>query len=168
MTDFQPRPGQRQALAYCGGKMGISAVPGSGKTHTLAALAAQLVADAVADGQEVLIVTLVNSAVDNFKLRINQMIAKRRLLTNYGYRVRTLHGLAHDIGIQRLYGVGNKIASEADKAFIAERLPEFHILGFLPADPLAIEADQRGRSVFDLAPRLAAEARAIVDRLASM
>lgn len=101
MTDFRPRPGQQQALAYRGGKMGISAVPGSGKTHTLAALAAQLVAEAVADGQEVLIVTLVNSAVDNFKLRINQMIAKRRLLTNYGYRVRTLHGLAHDIVRER-------------------------------------------------------------------
>ena len=77
----------------------------------------------------------------------------------------TIYGLAHDIGIQRLYGVGNKIASEADKAFVAERLPEFQMLGFLPADPMAIEADQRGQSVFELAPQLAAEARAIVDRL---
>ncbi len=101
MTDFRPRRGQEQALAYRGGKMGISAVPGSGKTHTLAALAAHLVAEAVADGQELLVVTLVNSAVDNFKLRINQMIAKRRLLPNYGYRVRTLHGLAHDIVRER-------------------------------------------------------------------
>ena len=101
MTDFRPRPGQMQALAYRGGKMGISAVPGSGKTHTLAALAAQLVAEAIADGQEVLIVTLVNSAVDKFKLRINQAISQRRLLPNYGYRVRTLHGLAHDIVRER-------------------------------------------------------------------
>jgi len=101
MTDFRPRAGQKQALAYRTGKMGISAVPGSGKTHTLAALAAQLVAEAVADGQEVLIVTLVNSAVDNFKLRINRSIAQRRLLPNYGYRVRTLHGLAHDIVRER-------------------------------------------------------------------
>ena len=35
MTDFTPRPAQSQILAYTGGKMGISAVPGSGKTHTL-------------------------------------------------------------------------------------------------------------------------------------
>jgi len=101
MADFQPRPGQQQALAYTGGKMGLSAVPGSGKTHTLAVLAAQLVATAIADDQEVLIVTLVNSAVDNFKRRINQLIARRGLLTGFGYRVRTLHGLAHDIVRER-------------------------------------------------------------------
>ena len=44
------------------GKMGVSAVPGSGKTLTLSYLAAQLVANGLADDQEVLIVTLVNSA----------------------------------------------------------------------------------------------------------
>ena len=101
MTEFQPRPGQREVLAYTGGKMGISAVPGSGKTHTLAVLAAQLVATAVGDDQEVLIVTLVNSAVDNFKQRINQLIAGRGLLAGLSYRVRTLHGLAHDIVRER-------------------------------------------------------------------
>lgn len=79
-----------------------------------------------------------------------------------------IHGLANDIGIRRLYGVGNKIASKADEAFIAGRLPEFQMIGFLPVDPMAIEADQRGQSVFDLAPQLVAEARAIVDRLESM
>jgi DNA helicase-2/ATP-dependent DNA helicase PcrA len=106
MMDFQPRPSQDLVLAYRGGKMGISAVPGSGKTHTLAVLAAQLVADplgAVGDDQEVLVVTLVNSAVDNFKQRINRILAEgeRRLLPSYGYRVRTLHGLAHDIVRER-------------------------------------------------------------------
>jgi ATP-dependent DNA helicase UvrD/PcrA len=98
---FEPRPAQRRVLNYTGGKLGISAVPGSGKTHTLAALAAQLVLTAIGDGQEVLIVTLVNSAVDNFKLRISQAISGRHLLPNYGYRVRTLHGLAHDIVRER-------------------------------------------------------------------
>jgi DNA helicase-2/ATP-dependent DNA helicase PcrA len=98
---FQPRPGQKEALAYTGGKMGISAVPGSGKTHTLAVLAAQLVVAAVDDDQEVLIVTLVNSAVDNFKQRINDLIGRRGLLAGLGYRVRTLHGLAHDIVRER-------------------------------------------------------------------
>jgi DNA helicase-2/ATP-dependent DNA helicase PcrA len=106
MNEFQPRAGQRQVLAYTGGKMGISAVPGSGKTHTLAVLAAQLVASAIDDGQEVLVVTLVNSAVDNFKRRINQLIAQRGLLANFGYRVRTLHGLAHDIVRERPALVG--------------------------------------------------------------
>jgi hypothetical protein len=41
---FIPRPKQQEVLAYTGGYMGVSAVPGSGKTHTLSALAAQLIA----------------------------------------------------------------------------------------------------------------------------
>jgi hypothetical protein len=39
MTDFTPRLPQQEILRYTRGKMGISAVPGSGKTHTLSALA---------------------------------------------------------------------------------------------------------------------------------
>jgi DNA helicase-2/ATP-dependent DNA helicase PcrA len=71
MKDFFPRPAQSQVLAYTGGKMGISAVPGSGKTRTLSALAARLIrSGALGEEQEVLVVTLVNSAVDNFSSRI--------------------------------------------------------------------------------------------------
>ena len=84
-----------------GGKMGISAVPGSGKTRTLAELAARLVAERIDDDQQVLIVTLVNSAVDNFRSRINESVQKLGLLPNFGYRVRTLHGLSHDIVRER-------------------------------------------------------------------
>ena len=40
---FEPRPAQRQILEYTHGRMGIAAVPGSGKTHTLSALAAQII-----------------------------------------------------------------------------------------------------------------------------
>ena len=95
---FEPRPKQQEVLNYTGGRMGVSAVPGSGKTHTLSALAAQLIADDYLDDrQEVLIVTLVNSAVDNFSRRIGEFIQARGLLPNIGYRVRTLHGLANDI-----------------------------------------------------------------------
>lgn len=91
--------------------MGVSAVPGSGKTHTLSALAAQLVADGnLADDQEVLIVTLVNSAVDNFARRVDEFVVARGLLPHVGYRVRTLHGLAHDIVRERpgLVGLSNE------------------------------------------------------------
>ena len=60
MSEFIPRTGQREVLDYTDGKMGISAVPGSGKTRTLAELAAKLVAERIDDDQQVLIVTLVN------------------------------------------------------------------------------------------------------------
>lgn len=99
---FKPRPMQAAILRYRKGKMGVSAVPGSGKTHTLSYLAARLIASGLVDDrQEVLIVTLVNSAVNNFASRISGFVRGFGLLPDMGYRVRTLHGLAHDIVRER-------------------------------------------------------------------
>ncbi len=104
---FKPRPKQQEVLSYTGGKMGVSAVPGSGKTITLSCLAAQLVASGVLeDDQEVLVVTLVNSAVENFAGRVSGFVQQRGLLPGLGYQVRTLHGLAHDIVRERPSLVG--------------------------------------------------------------
>lgn len=98
---FEPRPRQQAVLDYSGGKMGVAAVPGSGKTVTLSALAAKLVArSSLKDDQEILIVTLVNSAVDNFARQVREFLtegAGDALLPNVGVRVRTLHGLCTDI-----------------------------------------------------------------------
>ena len=95
---FKPRPKQAEALAYRRGYMGVAAVPGSGKTATLSYLAAQLLAETdLAEGQEILIVTLVNSAAANFAGAVNAYVKGDGLLPGYGYRVRTLHGLANDI-----------------------------------------------------------------------
>jgi DNA helicase-2/ATP-dependent DNA helicase PcrA len=78
--------------------MGVSAVPGSGKTWTLSCLAANLIKEgAINPDQEILIVTLVNAAVDNFSARISAQLQTADLLPGLGYRVRTLHGLANDI-----------------------------------------------------------------------
>ena len=99
---FKPRPMQAEVLKYHDGRMGVSAVPGSGKTHTLSCLAAQLITQSnLRDNQEILIVTMVNSAVDNFSTRIAGFIKESGLLPDIGYRVRTLHGLAHDIVRER-------------------------------------------------------------------
>jgi DNA helicase-2/ATP-dependent DNA helicase PcrA len=126
---FTPRPKQSQVLAYAGGKMGVAAVPGSGKTQTLSALAARLVLEGgLDDDQEVLIVTLVNSAVDNFARRVDELVQARGLLPHVGYRVRTLHGLAHDIVRERpgLVGLANdfSIVDERDAARILQEAAE--------------------------------------------
>jgi DNA helicase-2/ATP-dependent DNA helicase PcrA len=95
--NFIPRPSQQEILKYRGGRLGIAAVPGAGKTQILSALAAQIIASgSLAGDQEVLIVTLVNSAVDNFEARVKRFF-DNPLQALYKYRVRTLHGLAHDI-----------------------------------------------------------------------
>jgi len=94
----EPRPQQQEVLGYEGGTMGVAAVPGSGKTWTLTRLAARLVAEADLEAhQEVLVVTLVNSSVDNFSSRIDQLIEQEGMLPDVGYRVCTLHTLAHEI-----------------------------------------------------------------------
>ncbi|MCY3831671.1 MAG: ATP-dependent helicase [Chloroflexi bacterium] len=95
---FKPRPKQLAVLAYRSGYMGVAAVPGSGKTATLSYLTAQLLAETeLEESQEILIVTLVNSAVANFARQVNEYVKANGLLPGYGYRVRTLHGLANDI-----------------------------------------------------------------------
>lgn len=103
---FTPRPSQQNILRYTGGRLGIAAVPGAGKTHILSALAAQIIHSGVLqDDQEALIVTLVNSAVDNFEARIKRFF-DNPLQALYKYRVRTLHGLAHDIVREKPARVG--------------------------------------------------------------
>lgn len=119
---FTPRPSQQQILRYTGGRLGIAAVPGAGKTHILSALAAQIIQSGkLQDDQEVLIVTLVNSAVDNFETRIKRFF-DNPLQALYKYRVRTLHGLAHDIVREKPAKVGLEerfnIIDEREAGFI--------------------------------------------------
>lgn len=134
---FKPRPKQAEVLAYRRGYMGVAAVPGSGKTATLSYLAAKLLAETELDeGQEILIVTLVNSAAANFARAVNEYVKGDGLLPGYGYRARTLHGLANDIvrGMPTAAGLddqftivdereSNAILAEAVDAW-ARRYPE--------------------------------------------
>src|SRR5512145_217788 len=119
---FTPRPSQQEILKYRGGRLGIAAVPGAGKTHILSALAAQIIhSGAISGDQEILIVTLVNSAVDNFESRIKRFF-DNPIQALYKYRVRTLHGLAHDIVREKPARVGLEerfsIIDEREAGFI--------------------------------------------------
>ncbi len=107
---FIPRPSQKKILetiltANKPLRVGVLAVPGSGKTHILSYLASELI-ERVKDNQEVLVVTLVNSAVDNFRRRVNGFIQAKGLLPGFNYRVCTLHSLAHELVRQRPALVG--------------------------------------------------------------
>lgn len=138
--EYTLRPSQTEILRYRGGKMGISAVPGSGKTFTLSALAAQIITSGdLQPDQEVLIVTLVNSAVDNFAHRIGGFIQQRGLLPHLGYRVRTLHGLAHDIVREKpaLAGLEERfqIVDDREAEFIRKEAAN----AWLSANPYALE-----------------------------
>jgi len=137
---FKPRPAQEEILKYASGRMGVSAVPGSGKTHTLAYLAAELVKEHVRDDQEVLIVTFTNSGVDNFYRRIREFLKREQgLIPDVGYRVRTLHGLANDIIHERpaLLGLSEdfQIADERESNQILDDI----VAVWVRSNPQALE-----------------------------
>ncbi len=75
--------------------------------------------------------------------------------------------LAGDIGLERLWLVGNKVRDEAEAAFLAENTPGIPLLGVLPADLRVQEADRLGLAVFDHVPAVRAAAESIAATLAA-
>ncbi len=103
------RPAQEEILKYKSGRMAISAVPGSGKTFTLALLAAQLIANGRINpdaNQQILIVTYLNASVDTFKAKIRKRLDEMEL-PPVGFDVRTLHSLALEIVKLSASGLGD-------------------------------------------------------------
>jgi CO dehydrogenase maturation factor len=76
-----------------------------------------------------------------------------------------IKSLAGDIGLTKLFLVGNKVRSEADRAYIEAHSPGLPVLGHLPYTPRAQEADRAGEAAYDTAPEMVEAARAIADAL---
>ena len=99
MSELRLRPAQQRILQYRFGRMAVSAVPGSGKTFTLSELAANLIATGRINpeaGQQILIVTYLNSSAENFKTRLREKLLARELQP-VGFDARTLHSMALEI-----------------------------------------------------------------------
>ena len=93
------RPAQIEILRYQGGRMAVAAVPGSGKTFTLSHLAAQLIIQEKINaraGQQVLIVTYLNTSAENFKGKLRDLLQAQGVAP-VGYDTRTLHSLSLEI-----------------------------------------------------------------------
>lgn len=73
--------------------------------------------------------------------------------------------LANDIGLNRIWLVGNKVRDEADRALIETGSPGLPVLGLLPVDAGVQEADRLGKAVYDYSPALRREAERIAERL---
>ncbi len=76
--------------------------------------------------------------------------------------------LANDIGLNRLYLVGNKVRNEDESAFLKAETPGMPILGFLPADLAVQEADRLGIPVYDHVQSLRVSAENITAQLMKM
>lgn len=67
---------------------------------------------------------------------------------------RQIKKLANDIGLDRLWLVGNKVRNPDESDFLEINSPGIPLLGFLPADMGVQEADRLGIPVYDHVPAL--------------
>ncbi|MGB7876950.1 MAG: carbon monoxide dehydrogenase accessory protein CooC [Anaerolineales bacterium] len=75
--------------------------------------------------------------------------------------------LANDIGLKRLYLVGNKVRNDEEEKFLETATPGLPVLGFLPADLKVQEADRLGIPVYDHVPSLKQSAHEMAEKLAA-
>jgi CO dehydrogenase maturation factor len=73
--------------------------------------------------------------------------------------------LANDIGLLRLYLVGNKVRNSEEAAFLEAETPGIPLLGYLPADLQVQEADRLGLPVYDRVASIRVAAHKIQDAL---
>ncbi len=73
--------------------------------------------------------------------------------------------LAADIGLTRLWLVGNKVRDEEEAAFLQAETPGLPVLGILPANLAVQEADRLGLAVYDYVPELKDAAWQMVKKL---
>ena len=73
--------------------------------------------------------------------------------------------LARDIGVKRVYMVGNKITGEEDLQFMKEHSTGFILLGNMRYNEKIIEADKLGLSPYDLDPDIRTEVEDIITLL---
>lgn len=77
-----------------------------------------------------------------------------------------IKSLAWDIGLRRLWLVGNKVRSNEEADFIRTDTPDIPVLGILPADLGVQEADRLGVAVFDYVQALRESSELIAKKLA--
>jgi CO dehydrogenase maturation factor len=73
--------------------------------------------------------------------------------------------LAGDLGIQKVYVVGNKVRSDADRLYIEERVEAEDLLGFISYSDEVIEADKREGSPFETGEAVTREIELIKEKL---
>jgi CO dehydrogenase maturation factor len=73
--------------------------------------------------------------------------------------------LANDIGLRRLWLVGNKVRDVDESDFLEAETPGIPVLGLMPADLAVQEADRLGIAVYDYVPSLREKANQMALKL---
>ncbi|RDY25961.1 ATP-dependent helicase [Romboutsia weinsteinii] len=94
MNKINYREDQIPIIKYEGGTMAVPAVPGAGKTFIVTNLVAKLLMENKHAGSKILILTYMNSAVNNFKGRIKSILEENKIKEENSYEIMTIHSLA--------------------------------------------------------------------------
>jgi CO dehydrogenase maturation factor len=91
------------------------------------------------------------------------------VVTEPGARsIQTYHrikGLAADLGVKKVYVVGNKVRSDDDREFIRTRIAPEDLLGFVSYSNEVIDADKCEGSPFEAGETVTREIEAIKEKL---
>lgn len=81
---------------------------------------------------------------------------------------RKVKKLGKDIGVKRVFVVGNKIRNKEDEEFIMSNLEDGESLGFIYYNQDVINSDRSNQSPYDISEETREQVRAIKDRLMEM
>ncbi len=73
----------------------------------------------------------------------------------------TIRRLAADIGITRIYTVGNKVRTPEERAFVEQAVGDLPLLGIITYRPEIVDADRMGQALYDVGGPAVEEVRAI-------
>lgn len=144
-------------------KMGTIEAGGSGCMCPESALLKALVTHLLLYRDEMMVMDM-EAGVEHLGRATTQAVDALLIVVEPGRRSIEVAGrireLAGDLGLARLYAVGNRVRTEEDRAFIAQNSP-LPMAGYLSASPQVVEADMRGVAVYQAAPQALEEARLI-------
>ncbi|MDR0548040.1 MAG: AAA family ATPase [Deltaproteobacteria bacterium] len=78
---------------------------------------------------------------------------------------RVVKKLCQDLGLKKVYVVGNKVRNQADRDFIASNVAGLPVLGYIPYADSIIDSDRLGVAVFEKSPEAVEACREIFQKL---
>ena len=128
----------------------------------------RIISHLVVDADSLVIMDM-EAGLEHFGRATAGMVDFFIVVTEPGARsIQTYHRikqLAADLGIKKVYVVGNKVRSEEDREFISSRVNADDLLGFISFSDEVIEADKREGSPFDTGETVMNEIEAIRHKL---
>jgi CO dehydrogenase maturation factor len=143
---------------------------GTGCYCSEGALLQALVSHLLLQRDEIVIMDM-EAGIEHLSRGTTKAVDKLIIVVEPGHRsietAQTIFKLGHDLGVESITVVGNKIRNTSDREFIKKNLPGMEILGFISYDPAITEADLAAKPLFTSLPQTVKEVKAIYSKLMS-